>query len=194
MDFFQKPKILTVVIIGLLVLNFATLAFLWFRRSPGMHPQFLRQQMSGQMNGHMQGPRDFLMGQLNFTEKQKGDAVKLREEHMKTMTAIQDSIHSLKDKLFDLIAVTPTDSPKVSALVQAIGDEQKQIELATFYHFQKIRALCDDNQKQKFDKLMKDVIKTMGMNPGGKHMGPPMENMRPPMDKQKPGDGPPPKD
>jgi Spy/CpxP family protein refolding chaperone len=142
----------------------------------------------------MNGPRGFLEGQLNFTEKQKDDALKLREEHMKTMSAIQDSIHALKDKLFDLIAVTPTDSPKVSALVQAIADEQKQIELATFYHFQKIRALCDDSQKQKFDKIMKDVIKTMEMHPGGMHMGPHMENMRPPMDRQKPGNGPPPKD
>lgn len=183
MDFFQKPKLLTIVIIGLFVLNFGTLAFLWFHRAPGPHPESMRQQMNGQMNG----PRGFLEGQLNFSEKQKDDAMKLREEHMKTMKAIRDSIHTLKDKLFDLIAVTPTDSPKVSALVQAIGDEQKQIELATFYHFQKIRALCDDNQKQKFDKIMKDVIKTMEMNPGGKHMGPPM-------DKQKPGDGPPPKD
>jgi periplasmic protein CpxP/Spy len=180
MDFFQKPKILTIVIIGLLVLNFATLAFLWFRRPPGIHPQFLRQQMSGQMNGQMQGPRDFLIGQLNFSEKQKDDAMKLREEHMKTMSAIQDSIHMLKDNLFDLIAVTPTDSPRVNALVQSIGDEQKKIELSTFYHFQKIRALCDDNQKQKFDKIMKDVGNNIGMGPRGRNMMQHMDKQRGP--------------
>jgi len=176
MDFFQKPKILTIVIIGLLVLNFATLAFLWFRRPADIHPQFIRQHMMGQM----QGPRGFLEGQLNFSEKQKDEAMKLREEHMKTMMTIQDSIHMLKDNLFDLIAVTPTDTPRVNALVQSIGDEQKKIELATFYHFQKIRALCDDSQKQKFDRIMKEVGNNIGMG-----MGPRGRNMMPHMDMQR---------
>jgi protein CpxP len=175
MDFFQKPKVLTIVIIGLLVLNFGTLAFLWFHR-----PQ--KQLMEYREIRKTPSPRGFLEGQLNFSEKQKDEAMKLREEHMKTMTALQDSLHSLKNTLFDLIAVTPTDTPRVNAVVQAIGAEQQQIELSTFYHFQKIRALCDDNQKQKFDKIMKEVENRMDMGPQGPMIERKMDIRRPPID------------
>ena len=35
-------------------------------------------------------------------------------------------------------------------------------ELAMFYHFQKVRALCDEKQKQKFDEIIKEAARMMG--------------------------------
>lgn len=43
-----------------------------------------------------------------------------------------------------------------------IGEDQKQIELITFAHFQKVRELCNDDQKKKFDEVIQEALKSMG--------------------------------
>ena len=167
MDIFQKPKILTYIIIALLLLNFGTLAFLWFHKPPKPDREFMEQH---EMNkpGEMMKPgevRGFLEDQLNFNDKQREDFNKLRDEHHKSVTVIQDTIKSLKDRLFDQLISNTTDTSKINSIAASIGDAQKQVELITFNHFLKVRALCDNDQKQKFDKIMKDVVRSLDMHP-----------------------------
>lgn len=184
MDFFQKPKILTTTIIVLFVLNLGTIAFLIFHRPPMfdhpfMPPMLRMQQELSQKEGFPPPPdvRGFLEEQLNLSDKQKEEFNKLRDDHHKRMMEIQDSIKNEKDQLFDQISVNTPDEAKVNLLVNFIGEHQKQIELVNFNHFQKMRAICDDNQKEKFDKILKDVIKNIDLHqrmPGGE-----MQNMPP---------------
>ncbi len=170
MDLFQKPKILTFVIIGLLVINLGTLAFLWFHRParPDHMTMPLREMMD---NKHTHG---FLEDQLNFNDKQRDDLNKLKDEHHKQMADIQKSIKDLKDNLFEQLKVTPVDSAKINSIASSIGEKQKEIELVTFYHFQKVRALCNEEQKGKFDNIFKEIIKMMempGLPPNEMHQG-----------------------
>jgi len=191
MDIFQKPKILTYIIIALLLLNFGTLAFLWFHKPPKPNREFVEQHemnKPGEMNrlGEMRG---FLEDQLNFNDKQREEFNKLRDEHHKALMVIQDTIKSLKDRMFDQLILNSQDSLKVNSLAASIGDAQKQIELITYNHFQKVRALCDNEQKQKFDKIMKDVVRALDMRPP--HDG--MEMHHPPEMEMRHGLPPPPK-
>ena len=181
MDFFQKPKLLTITIIGLFILNLATLGFLWFQRPHGiLQPR--------NMNPPTEQRGGFLEEQLNLNEKQKDEFVKLKEEHHRLAEPLQDSIHKLKDSMFDIISSGNADTNKAGEIARSIGECQKQLEMIAFNHFRKMRDVCDDSQKQKFDKIMKNVMMMVG--PGGMGMQPPMDRehgMPPPHDMPPPG-------
>ena len=178
MNFFQKPKILTVTIIILFILNVGTIGFLIFHRPPRPLKEFDHHEKMEQRE--MMPPPDargFLEEQLNFNDKQKEEFSKMRDEHHKQISDIQDSIKNVKDKLFAQVSTNPINEAEINSLCTAIGEFQKRIELTTFYHFQKVRMLCDDTQKQKFDLIIKDAIKMIDMRgpqmPPGNQMPPP---------------------
>jgi protein CpxP len=186
MDFFQKPKLLTITIIGLFILNLATLGYLWFSRPHGiLQPR--------NMNPPLEQRGGFLEEQLKLNDKQKDEFLKLKEEHHKLAEPLQDSIHILKDRMFDVISSGQADTIKASEIARSIGECQKQLEMVAFHHFRKMRDLCDDNQKQKFDKVMKNVMMMVG--PGEMRMQPPMgreHGLPPPRDIPPPNDMSPP--
>lgn len=155
MNFFEKSKVLTIAILGLLILNFATLGFLILHRP---HLPFPMGPNRFQTHG-------YLAKELNLTDAQKTEFKKLREEHQANVMQLQDSIKSLKDQLFDQIKNDRVDTTMVNGIISKIADNQKRIELATFYHFSKVRTLLNDEQKQKFDKVMKDMSKMVGPHP-----------------------------
>jgi protein CpxP len=168
MNYFDKNKILTIAVVLLLFTNIGILSLLWFDRVPGkhfdripppneMHPPFDRKQSEG-------GPRDFLIRELGFTEKQKQDYQLLIDEHKSDMKKLMDKIRTAKEKLWDNLSETDTASISTESTSAEIGNDQKEIELVTFRHFQKVKELCDENQKKKFDEVIKEVINMMGHN------------------------------
>lgn len=166
MNFFEKSKVLTIAILGLLILNFVTLAFLIFHRPHFPFP----------IEPPRKEARGFLENELNLTDQQKIEFNRLREEHISTVAQIQDSIKPLKDQLFDQIKNDRVDTATVNSITSKIAENQKRIELATFYHFNKIRTLLNDEQKKKFDMVMKDMLKMTGPHPPeGPEMRPPGE-------------------
>lgn len=159
MNFFEKSKILTIAILGLLILNFATLALLIFHRP---HVQFPMEHSGFKNHG-------FIEKELNMTDVQKTEFNKLREEHKAAVMQIQDSIKSLKDRLLEQLKSNSPDTMLVNRIAGAIGENQKRLELATFYHFDKVRKLFNDEQREKFDKITKDMMKMMDMHPHDGH-------------------------
>src|SRR5205085_5079121 len=97
MNFFEKPKLLTFIIIALLVLNFATLAFMWLHRPP--HPREMGPDMDRmhegppgherERDGRQDGkPADFIEHELNFNQQQQADFEKLKKEHQDIMKQV----------------------------------------------------------------------------------------------------------
>ena len=75
-----------------------------------------------------------------------------------------DKIRTAKEKLWNNLSEADTASISAESISAEIGNDQKEIELVTFRHFQKVRELCDENQKKKFDEVIKEVINMMGQN------------------------------
>lgn len=174
MTYFDKNKILTIAVVVLLLTNIGLLSLLWFDRAPGKNRD--RTQRSNEMSPSNEmhppndkrpqegGPKDFLIRELNFNEKQKQDYQILIDEHKSDMKVLMDKIRTAKEKLWDNLSGTDTGSNSADSISSEIGNYQKEIELVTFRHFQKVRELCDDNQKKKFDEVIKEVINMMGQN------------------------------
>ncbi len=172
MNFFEKPKIMTYAIIILFLLNFGTIAFIWLHKPPHPEHEFMQHELPPPHDNEK--PADFLIHELNLNTQQQSDFEKLRKEHQDAMKQSFDDMKKNKDELFGYLSKGQGDSVKVNQLADNIARSQKQIELATFSHFQKVRAICDENQKKKFDEIIGDALKMMaGSPPPDEHKGPP---------------------
>ncbi len=150
----DNSKFLKIVIIILLFINISTLAFIWMHKPPHAMPPPPSQEIG-----------DFLMHELNFTEAQRTQFVYMRDEHRSSVRDLRDESQYLRDKFFDLLDAIPPDTIKIYQLADSLTSVQKQIELSTFYHFQKVRTICSPRQQKKFDEVIKEGLRMLTLQP-----------------------------
>jgi len=94
----------------------------------------------------------------------------MREGPKELQSGLREKGKKLHDDFFD--ALKGNDSLLVERMADSIASFQKVQELSTFYHFKQIRSICTEEQKKKFDGLIKETMMKMAPPPSG-HMGPP---------------------
>ena len=176
----------TVIILFLLSANMATLAFLWISHNKHNSAE------------HKPPPPNrevfqFITNELKLDSTQQQAFSKLREEHQAVQRIIQDSIRKAKDAFFALLQQPNVDTVLLQLAASKTSDLDRQLDLLTFRHFQKLRAICTAEQQQKFDSIIQEVLRQMA--PRKNRQGPPPPfnggegpNRRPP---PPPGNGPP---
>lgn len=147
------------VVLLLAVLNICLLVSIWLKQ--GSSPS---DEMHRPPNGEKAA--DFLIEQLKFTQQQLADFEKLKEEHHKAIDSLREISKEVHHSFFDNLKNEKPDTAKVNELAIAIANTQTQIEKVTFNHFKKVRNLCDEKQKAKFDEIIQEVLKRMA-RPGG---------------------------
>jgi len=179
MSYFNRTKWLTILVVLLVALNIASLTTFWLlkdRRQGPPPPQ--------------NGVTDFLVKELGFDSAQKQRLEQLVETHRSTVMDIRRGHREAKDAFFALLKEPAlTDSALAVAAAKADAPDQR-LEMATFRHFQQVRALCNDAQKKKFDQIIQQVLRMNG--PPGAQGPPPPGDRRPPPGDRPPQDGPPP--
>jgi protein CpxP len=143
----DKPRILIITVAVLVALNLATLTFLWLNNRP--HPR-------GRQG---EAPAQYLIEQVGLTPDQITAYRALIQEHQSNMRSINDSIRYHKLQLFSYLQ--SADSSNARRESGRIGDLQKAVEMNTFDHFLKVRALCDPFQEVKFDNVIGEVLRMM---------------------------------
>lgn len=156
-------KFLKIVILLLVLINISTLAFLWLNRP--------------QPNNAVEG---FFAEKLEFTPQQKEQFAALKDEHRDQIQALKKSNKELHDAYFDLLKNPNIDSATVKNAASQILKIKEKEELALFYHFKKIRAICDAKQKQKFDEVIKEAARMMAPRGPREGQGPPPGEEGPP--------------
>lgn len=165
MNNISNNRWLTIISIVLLVANAVTLTLLWTRDKRHREDAAAIQAPpppGGQVF-------EFITKELQLTPQQQ-DAYKiLREEHQAAQRVLQDSIRKSKDAFFELLP----DSSINDSVLKKMNEKglvfQQQLELLTFRHFQKLRAICTTDQQKKFDAIIKEVLLQMS----GPRMRPP---------------------
>jgi protein CpxP len=144
----SKNKLLTWLVFLLLVANAATIATFWLNRAK--HPPPPKGT-----------PSDFLVKELGFDNKQQELFFKLVKEHQEAAGQIRKKIKESKDAFFDLLKQPGlADSVKKKA-AEAVSRNTEQLDLLTLDHFQKVRALCNSRQQEKFDSIIHEVTSMM---------------------------------
>lgn len=173
----NRSKLWLSIVVILLLVNTAALAMLWLKKSKPPMP-----------GG---GARAFLTSELKLTPSQEEKFDALREDHQKTTREIMNGMKELKDELAEKIAAPKTDTAALESLTKQISEKEIQRDLATFYHFRAFRAILTSSQQQKFDKILKQVLRMMA---GPQRQGPPPgmhDGGPPPGTGEPPPDGPP---
>ncbi|MGZ3904989.1 MAG: hypothetical protein ACXVC6_14910, partial [Bacteroidia bacterium] len=81
--------------------------------------------------------------------------------------------HAMHHRFFDLLH-SQNDSALVKQLADSMAFYQVQMELLTYDHFKKIRAICKPDQQKKFDEVINKALEMMGPpRPGGPPPPPP---------------------
>ena len=169
----DTSKVWKWMVVILAVLNIALLVTIWCGRP--------RHNMRGEMPHEMgergpQGggrPSDIIIHELNFSPEQIKQFEALKEEHQQAIRKLMDDGHTLRDNFFELLKSDSVNQSSVKEKGSAIAANQQGIELATFNHFQKVRAICNAEQKKHFDEIINDVLKQMGRPHGKPGEGPP---------------------
>ena len=179
MSVFTNNRLLPVITLLLLTANIVTLGYLWTHNSATIKKPPLNSPV---------GPVfEFLTKELQLDSAQQQAYKILREEHQAGQRPLQDSIRKEKDALFELLKMqSPPDVLVQTQAAKAAAAEQ-QLDLFTFKHFQKLRAICTLTQQKKFDEIIQDVLRRMA--PAKRQQGPPPPGIRGGMPPP-PGEGP----
>jgi hypothetical protein len=88
-------------------------------------------------------------------------------EHIERMRPIMMEVRKAKDSMFSYMRqpVTPSDSV-LQILADNIAQKQKMQELQSFSHFRQVRELCTEEQKPRFDSVIRKMInRSFGRGP-----------------------------
>ncbi len=164
MDTTKKDKGLYIVIIALLVVNIATLGFLWYSslrpgRGPGKEPMQNRPR-----------PEALFQEELKFSPEQMKKIEAMREENFKATDKIHEELKGLQKSMMEVVRTGNDEEAK--RIAGLTGEKMKELEMLRYGHFKQIRDMCDETQKQKLDEMTKKI-------PGPEN-GPPPDMNRPP--------------
>ena len=166
----DSAKIWKWMVALLAVLNIALLVNIWSHKP---HHEMREHPHQGPPGSGIGGPSDLIIHELKFNPEQIKQFEVLRDEHRATIRKLMDDGHTVRDNFFELLKSDSVNQILVSERGSAIAANQQGIELATFNHFQKVRAICNSEQKKHFDEIINDVLKQMGRPHGKQEEGPP---------------------
>jgi hypothetical protein len=143
----RKQRIIAWLNIFLLIINIsAFIAFLWMN-SGGKTERDNRYSSD-----------EFIKGELHLTDQQFAKVSDLNAPVFRAFQALLDRKCELNFKLIDELA-----SPEPSKIVlDSISDKIGRIDAAmkkqTVRHFRNIKSVCNDQQKELLDQLLKDML------------------------------------
>lgn len=138
----NKIKLLTFAVIGLLLLNLATLSFLFLNPPGGNHHK----------------PQEIIIDKLHFDENQQKQYKHIIEWHSHRINDLDDKFKTTKENLYQLLAQN-VDEKKKDSLISVLANYQREIEITHFKHFQEIKKICRKDQLQDYNDLTSELSK-----------------------------------
>jgi len=163
-----KQTLLVILVFILVALNLGLVTFMWYTQRPE----------SGPLGA---STAKFLIKELNFDKAQEQQYMQLQRQLGDSLFSTRERERQLHDRFFEMMHSASPDSMQVALIIDSMGQIRGRIEYFTFVHFRQVRALCDAEQRQKFDKIIGEAMRRMGPPP-------------PPGRSRRPEGGPPPPD
>lgn len=156
MSIFSNNRLLSFVTIALLLVNIVTLVLLWKQKN-------ITQPNFANSNINQPPPKIFevVTKELDLDSNQQKIYETLRKEHSKGAVELQGNVKNAKDAFYNLLQSESISDSIVQKTKEKIGTSVAEMELYNFKHFQKVKAICSDKQKIKFDAIIKEVLNRM---------------------------------
>ena len=151
----SRNRNLIFIIAVLLLTNIAVLAyFLWIKKPTT--------DGGGHGGGRKIEMADRLKDSVGFNDEQVGQFKKLKDEHWASLKPMFDEMRNAKDNLFKLLSDPNASDSLIDRASDVIAEKQKALDLQTFNHFKKVRALCTPEQQPKYDSMVQRMFRKMG--------------------------------
>ena len=149
-------KNLIFIIVALLLTNIAVLAyFLWLKKPEPVRPP----ERKGIMI-------ELLQKEVGFDTVKMEQYKQLKDEQRETVRPLFDEMRKAKENFFKLISDPGANDSVINKAADAIAQQQKALDLQTFNHFKKVRALCETPEQQvKYDSAVVKMFRKMGRSP-----------------------------
>ena len=148
MNAIVKSRLLTGLILLLLIANMLTLGLYWWKRTLPAPPPMRNERVA-----------DFLVHELQLDSTQRIAYQQLVNTHRKDVQEIREKTRTSKEAFFELLKKENVSEAEIKNAAANASAAQQEIDLLTFHHFQKVRALCNESQKEKFDDIIQDVLR-----------------------------------
>ena len=153
---FPQQKWLLWLVVILLLTNVLTLSFYWLKERPAKAAASSAADRERKMG-------QFMVNELQLSPEQEAVYWKLRDTLITQQRPVLDSIRASKKRFFDLMKIT--QDPQYDSLLSTRGQDvsalQRQLDLITIHHFEKVRALCTQEQLVKFDTVIAEIVNRM---------------------------------
>ncbi len=137
---------LTIAVVFLLLTNIALVFFM------------LNKKQQGDKKRSRVDPSEMMVKELNMTEQQQKDYKLQKEEHLKNIKPLFDSVRAAKTAFFALVKDENAGDSLVNAYSLRISEKQSAIDKLTFAHFRKVRNLFTAEQQPKFDQFVQKMM------------------------------------
>ncbi len=108
-------------------------------------------------------PKNIIIERLDFDDDQITAYSMLVDEHRKVIRSKNSEILQCKKALY--LHLTQTDQGKIcDSLTSTMAKLQKEIETIHFEHFLDIKNLCNQNQLEKYELLVGDLVEIFNRN------------------------------
>ena len=138
----NKTRFLTLLSIGLLIINLVLLGFIFLRKPKQRPPDALKKT---------------IISKLALDEKQISLYDSMVKQHVKAVNAANDSIVELKKILYNSLK-NDENTLQNDSLISKINQIQTNIEHIHLAHFQAIKTICTPDQLPKYYELTEDII------------------------------------
>jgi periplasmic protein CpxP/Spy len=141
-----RNKWLVLLVIFLLLVNIGLILFFTMfkddkrrRGGPGDRSKYMVEMMTRE---------------LSLNPQQVTAVTALVEENSKKIQTLFGSLQNSKDSLYKNFGQSAMPDSLLAKHTATIGDHIQQLDSMQYRYFQKIRALCNENQQKKFDELL----------------------------------------
>ena len=147
-------KTLLIIIAVLVLTNIGVLGyFLWYKNNDHVPVRTDREK---------NGIADILQKEVGFSDDQVARYKVLKDKQREFIRPMFDDMRRSKDSLFRLLSVANVSDSALDKATDAIAQKQKNLDLQTFMHFKRVRALCLPDQEIKYDSMILRMFRKMG--------------------------------
>ena len=152
MDILAKNRVLVWSVGILIFLNLSCLSMLWFRdihRPAHVPPPPMDHD----------GTAQFLKNQLDLSDSQFNEYLRLRDGHFSETQAIEQKMKILRQDLISELFKDPPDQEAAAEIINSIGASQASLERLTFNHFLDLKKLCGPEQADTLNKMVHSLFR-----------------------------------
>ena len=143
----SSNKILVAAVVLLLLINIALVVFMFNGKNRGDEKKPAKTE-----------PFEMMVKELGMSEQQQKDYKQQKEEHLKNIKPLFDSVRNAKAAFYALIKEENVSDSIVNIYSKRITENQATIDKLTFAHFKRVRTLFTPEQQPKFDTFVQKMM------------------------------------